>query len=72
MINIIKKVEIFEYKSENRELIGKKIEDILHAQNINFNKFKKLENNEIYLVFGSFMLVENFLKFYGFKDEFSS
>lgn len=69
---IIKKVEIFEYKSENRELIGKKIEDILHAQNINFNKFKKLENNEIYLVFGSFMLVENFLKFYGFKDEFSS
>lgn len=59
---ILANVEIFEYKSEHRELINDRIFEILKGFEISCQKFQKIDQNRKYLVFGSFMLVENFLK----------
>lgn len=59
---IVKRVEIFDYESRDRELIGERIFEILNRLEIEFKKFDKISENEEYLAFGSFHLVENFLK----------
>lgn len=62
---IIKRIEIFKYESENRKLANDKIKNIAKGLKVsNFCGKKSLQENEIYLVFGSFLLVENFLKDY--------
>ncbi|MBQ6223771.1 MAG: bifunctional folylpolyglutamate synthase/dihydrofolate synthase, partial [Campylobacter sp.] len=61
---IVKRVEIFDYDSDERELGGEKITAILDEFKIPHTKFTNLQKDENYLVFGSFYLVENFLKFY--------
>ena len=61
---IVKRVEIFDYDSDERELGGEKITEILDEFKIPHTKFTNLQKDENYLVFGSFYLVENFLKFY--------
>ena len=58
---IIKRVEIFDYESEDRELGGETITQILDEFGISHTKFADLQKDENYLVFGSFYLVENFL-----------
>lgn len=59
--NIIKRVEILPYQSQ-RELATKEIENFLIENDIKFSEFKKIDKDEQYLVFGSFLLVEEFLK----------
>ena len=59
---VIKRVEIFDYDGDGRELGGEKITQILTNFKIPHTKFTNLQNDEKYLVFGSFYLVENFLK----------
>ncbi|PSM52511.1 bifunctional folypolyglutamate synthetase / dihydrofolate synthetase [Campylobacter blaseri] len=62
LMPIIKRVEIYEYESKDRKLATKEIIDELKLLGIKCSKFTKIENSENYLLFGSFMLVENFLK----------
>ncbi|CZE50199.1 Mur ligase family protein [Campylobacter geochelonis] len=59
---IIKRVEIYTYKSTQRKLATEFLEDTLLKEGIEFTKFKKLHENQNYLLFGSFMLVEEFLR----------
>lgn len=59
----VKRVEILDYES-NRELGGEKIIKCLNELGIKWKKFKGIQDNEKYLVFGSFMLVEHFLRNY--------
>ncbi|OPA71054.1 bifunctional folylpolyglutamate synthase/dihydrofolate synthase [Campylobacter pinnipediorum subsp. caledonicus] len=67
---ILKHVFIYEYASYDRELGGEKLKSTLDKLNIPNSIFDKenLENifdkNDIYLVFGSFLLVESFLENY--------
>lgn len=64
---IIKKIEIFNYESKNRKLATQEILKISDKLNIKTDFFKgknELKQDEIYLVFGSFLLVENFLRDY--------
>lgn len=57
----VKRVEILDYKSV-RPLGGEKITKILDEFGIKHSKFTSIYENENYVVFGSFMLVEAFLK----------
>lgn len=66
---IIKKIEIFSYKSE-RKLGENEIKKVAKTLNIKCEKFTQINKNEKYLVFGSFMLVENFLRFYKNSKKF--
>ncbi|ASM34973.1 folylpolyglutamate synthase [Campylobacter sputorum subsp. bubulus] len=59
----VKRVEILDYPSD-RELGGEKIIQCLDELDIKWNKFNGVKNDEKYLVFGSFLLVEHFLRNY--------
>lgn len=64
---IIKKIEIFNYESKNRKLATQEILKISDKLNIKTDFFQgknELKQDEIYLVFGSFLLIENFLRDY--------
>ncbi len=61
---IIKEIEflpILNERVEQKEILS----SVIKKLNIPFNDFKKINENEKYLVFGSFSLVEEFLKHYG-------
>ncbi|CAM4128242.1 Mur ligase family protein [Campylobacter armoricus] len=62
--SIVKIVEIFEYESKDRALAGVNLLANLEKLNIKYQKFKEINKDELYLVFGSFILVENFLRGY--------
>ncbi|AXP09510.1 Mur ligase family protein [Campylobacter hepaticus] len=65
---IIDTIQIYKYKSIERKLADDQIYSIASKLEIKCEEFKKLEENKKKLVFGSFMLVENFLKeWYGKK-----
>lgn len=59
---IIKRVEIFEYESKDRALVGESLKDMVNG--VEIVKFSGLSKDEDYLVFGSFMLIEEFLRYY--------
>ncbi|EAJ0335612.1 Mur ligase family protein [Campylobacter lari] len=61
---IIKIVEIYEYESKDRPLAGSVLLENLEKLDIAYQKFEQIKKNELYLVFGSFVLVENFLRGY--------
>lgn len=65
---IINRVEIINYESPNRELGDTKIREILTRWNIKCTNFKEINECEEYLVFGSFLVVESFLKGYFDKE----
>lgn len=55
-------VQIYDYQSKDRELATDKIEIVCKNLDIKCSKFSFLEDSKNYIVFGSFMLVEEFLK----------
>lgn len=57
----IKRIEIFNYESENRKLGYEKIVKFAKEFGVELEEFSSLEKDEKYLVFGSFKLVENFI-----------
>lgn len=59
---IIDTIQIYKYKSAERKLADDEIYSIASKLGIKCKEFVKLEENKKNLVFGSFMLVENFLK----------
>ncbi|HAA2134097.1 TPA: bifunctional folylpolyglutamate synthase/dihydrofolate synthase [Campylobacter jejuni] len=59
---IIDTIQIYKYKSAERKLADDEIYSIASKLGIQCKEFVKLEENKKNLVFGSFMLVENFLK----------
>lgn len=59
---IIKNVELLEIKNSQREDATNEIKDFLDQLNIEHKSFTKVENENEYLVFGSFGVVENFMK----------
>ncbi|TXE89338.1 bifunctional folylpolyglutamate synthase/dihydrofolate synthase [Campylobacter volucris] len=59
---IIKIVEIYDYETGNRPLAGEKLIESLRTLGIKYKKFDHIKNDNLYLVFGSFLLVENFLR----------
>lgn len=61
--NRVKRVEILDYPS-SRKLGGEKIINCLNELEIKWDKFTGIKKDEKYLVFGSFMLVEHFLRNY--------
>ncbi|EAH7579903.1 Mur ligase family protein [Campylobacter lari] len=61
---IIKIVEIYEYESKDRSLAGSVLLENLEKLDIAHQKFEQIKKDELYLVFGSFVLVENFLRGY--------
>ncbi|MDA3077366.1 Mur ligase family protein [Campylobacter sp. JMF_06 NA1] len=62
---IIKNVQILPYEAPGRELGGEMITRALDELGIAHSEFRgETYENELYLVFGSFHLVEEFLKFY--------
>lgn len=61
---IIKVIEIYHYQSEQRELAGEKLIENINHLGIKYCFFEKIQKEELYLVFGSFMLVEKFLRGY--------
>ncbi|AJC89403.1 bifunctional tetrahydrofolate synthase/dihydrofolate synthase [Campylobacter lari] len=61
---IIKIVEIYEYESKDRPLAGSVLLENLEKLDIAHQKFEQIKKDELYLVFGSFVLVENFLRGY--------
>ena len=68
----VEQILLYNYKSEERKLAGTSIAQIAKSLKIPFGNFNKDEfykdKKSTYLVFGSFMLVSEFLKdFYGFK-----
>lgn len=65
---IIAKIKIYKYFSNERELANENIFIIAEKLGIKCENFQCLDSNEKTLVFGSFMLVENFLKEFGDKE----
>lgn len=65
---IIDKIKIYEYFSNERKLANENIFIIAKKLGIKCEKFQHLDPNEKTLVFGSFTLVENFLKEFGDKE----
>lgn len=63
-IPIIKKIELLPILSERVEQ-KEILSEVIKKLNIPFKDFEKINENEKYLVFGSFSLVEEFLKHYG-------
>ncbi|TQR33682.1 bifunctional folylpolyglutamate synthase/dihydrofolate synthase [Campylobacter sp. MIT 99-7217] len=61
---IIAKISIYNYKSEERKLANKTIKQACEELEIKCEEFQTFDKNEKYLVFGSFVLVENFLRGY--------
>ncbi len=65
---IIKEVYILDI--EDKRIVNKDIlVDICHKLDIRVSTSKKLKENEEYLVFGSFLVVENFLKEYKLNEK---
>ena len=58
----IAKIYIYNYDSQNRKLAKKQIIKVANELGIECLEFKHLDRDKRYLVFGSFMLVENFIK----------
>lgn len=58
---IIKEVQIIEI-NHKREVAKQTLEDVLSSQKIEYSMFKQIEKDKEYLVFGSFSVVERFLK----------
>lgn len=65
----ISRVEIYEYKSDERKLAGEEIAKICAQIELECSNFTQLNERENYLVFGSFLLVEHFLN-ETFKGDF--
>lgn len=65
----ISRVQIYEYKSDERKLAGEEIAKICAQIGLECDKFAQLNERENYLVFGSFLLVEHFLN-ETFKGDF--
>ncbi len=63
----IKKVEILPIQTQRASSL-KVLEQILQELAIDFDYFQKIDKNENYLVFGSFYVVETFLKKIGVKS----
>lgn len=59
---IIKEVKVYKYESSFRELANDEIFKVCQNLGIKCSKFSTLNRDQDYLVFGSFMLVEEFLK----------
>lgn len=62
LANNIKHIEIYEYQSDDRKLAGDKIQECADELGLEVVKFSQISPSEDYLVFGSFLLVENFLR----------
>ena len=60
---IIESIEIIKIDDERIE-ISEKLKQVLQKMDFNFNDFKEIQKNKKYLVFGSFRVVEEFLKAY--------
>lgn len=60
--DIVKRIEIYRYESKDRALATDIIKDIAKELDIECLYFNSIKKDENYLVFGSFMLVEEFLK----------
>lgn len=58
----INEVELYSYKSPHRPLANNEIKEACKALDITCKKFTQLKDDKAYLVFGSFVLVENFLR----------
>ena len=63
---IIKRVEIIDL-DEERVAKRENLKRVLKKLSLDFKDFNKIEENEEYLVFGSFLVVEKFLK--GFYEK---
>ncbi|WP_291949500.1 Mur ligase family protein [Campylobacter sp.] len=61
---IIKIIEIYDYQCEDRVLAGEELIKCLEELNIKYKTFESIKNENLYLVFGSFVLVEKFLRGY--------
>lgn len=61
---IVKKTYIIEYETPGRELATAQVKEALHQLDMEFADFADVRADEEYLVFGSFYLVEAFLKRY--------
>lgn len=55
-------IQIYNYQSQSRKLALDKIKQVAKELEIECFEFEYLDENKRYLVFGSFMLVENFIK----------
>ncbi len=60
---IIKRVEVLHVENQ-RGMSKKEIVDICRQMNIEVNSFNSIDDSEEYLVFGSFVVVEKFMKDY--------
>lgn len=60
--DIVTEVLIYEYESLDRKLAGAKIQGIAESLGISVSKFSCIDKDKDYLVFGSFVLVEHFIK----------
>ncbi len=58
---IIKEVNILEIE-DSRKVVQSNLEKVLKSKNIPFSNFEQIRNSEEYLVFGSFSVVERFVK----------
>jgi len=56
---------ILNERVEQKEILEEKLE----ALKIDFNNFEKINDDEQYLIFGSFSVVEEFLKHHGVKKQ---
>ena len=56
---------VFKCENETRALANEQIFDLCEKLNIKCEEFKELDKDKKTLVFGSFILVEKFLKDYG-------
>ncbi|EOB3230623.1 Mur ligase family protein [Campylobacter upsaliensis] len=59
------KIMVFKCENETRALANEQIFDLCEKLNIKCEEFKELDKDKKTLVFGSFVLVEKFLKDYG-------
>ncbi|NPA50722.1 MAG: bifunctional folylpolyglutamate synthase/dihydrofolate synthase, partial [Epsilonproteobacteria bacterium] len=55
-------VEIIELKDNKRAINKERLKEILKELNIPFRDFENIKEDKEYLVFGSFYVVEEFLK----------
>lgn len=59
---VISQIQLYNYESKGRKLASEKIEKIAATLDIDFSVFSAIDKDKNYLVFGSFMLVEQFLR----------
>lgn len=65
---VINRVLVYDYESKDRELASEEIFKTAQNLGVKCEKFHDISSDENYIVFGSFMLVENFLR--NFKQGF--